>query len=178
MHKLAQRSSAARPHGNCSYAQIRGLSSAVTSARAPYVDEHSSVSIYAGEAIELSLDRNDVTRPKFLRTIEHVDTQGLKGYQKNAPPVDPSAPALLSLEFRQSADKPSMSLVLRNETGVPLKYDVTMFVPTPDGMKSAHTSTCPILPGSMGDESWPHPIAMLLLTNFRRADMDGAFTCE
>ena len=143
----------------------------------PYVDEEGVVALYAGEAIEISFDRNALTHPKFVRTIDRVDLEGLKGYQADAPPPDPATPAILSLELRQTEGKPDMTLVLRNETGVPLKYDLTMFVPTAEGIKSAHTSACPVLPGMMGDEFWPHPVVMLLMSNFRKADT-GQFNCD
>ena len=149
----------------------------VSTTMSPFVDENGVVSIYAGEALEISFDRSDLTHPKFVRGLEHVDLQGLKGYQPDAPPPDPSMPALLSLELRQEDGKPNMTLVLRNETGVPLKFDVTMVVPTPDGMKEAHTSTCPLFPGMMGDEAWPHPVVLLLISNFRKAE-SGQFTCD
>ena len=155
-----------------------GAIAKVRTTKAPYVDENGNVSLYAGEAIEISFaDRSDLSHPTFVRTLDKVELQGLKGYHPDAPPPDRSTPAILSLELRQEEGKPNMSLVLRNETGVALKYDVTMFVPTPQGMKSAHTSTCPLLPGIMGDESWPHPIAMIILSNFRKTE-PGQMICD
>ena len=149
----------------------------VTAAASPYVNEDGVLSIYAGEAIEISFDRSDLGHPKFVRALAHVDSEGVKGYQPNAAPPDPSTPATLSLELRQEEGKAGMTLLLRNDTGVPLKYEVTMVVPTPEGMKKAHTSTCPLFPGMMGDESWPHPVALLLISNFHTVET-GQFTCE
>jgi hypothetical protein len=150
----------------------------VKTAKAPYVDENGNVSLYAGETIEISFpDRNDLSHPTFVRTLDKIDLEGIKGYHLDAPPSDPAMPAILSLQLHQEESKPSMALVLRNETGIALKYDVTMFVPTPQGMRATHTSTCPLLPGIMGDESWPHPIAMIMLSNFRKTD-PGQMVCD
>jgi len=107
---------------------------------------------------------------KHARVLDHVNFEGLKGYHPDAPPPDPSTPAIVSFEFQPSGDGNGMKLMLRNDAGIALKYDATMFVPARDGVESAHTSMCPILPGMMGDENWPHPVVMLLLSNFRKAD--------
>lgn len=155
-----------------------GAIAKVMTAKAPYVDEKGNVSLYADEAIEISFaDRNDLAHPLFVRVLDKIDLQGLKGYQPDSPPPDPATDAILSLELRQEVAKPNMALTLRNETGVAIKYDVTMYVPTPQGMKPAHTSTCPLLPGTVGDESWPHPIALIVLSNFRRAN-SGQMVCD
>ena len=159
--------------------QLRGKDGAaihVSSQTVPYVDDDGRVALYAGEAIEISFaDRNDLRHPKFVRVIDRVDLAGLTGYHAGAPP--PAGQAKLSLELRQTPGKADMMLVLRNDTGVAVKYDATMFVPTDHDMGSARTSTCAILPGTMGNEMWPHPVAMLLLSGFHKVDNDN-ISCE
>lgn len=156
-----------------------GGSIAIPMAAAPYVDDRGAISIYAGEALEFSFpDRNDTGHPIFSRVLDHLNLEGLRGDRPSKPgEPEPSGPATLSLEFKQHDGDAGMTLTLRNDTGVPLKFDATMFVPTSQGIESAHTSICTLQPGMMGTELWPHPIAMLLLANIQRAEA-GQFSCE
>lgn len=141
------------------------------------VDADGVVTIRPGEALEIVFpDRGDLSHPKFSRALDHIDLGGLKGYSKpdpNAPP--PTGPALMSFELKKSGGM--MMLYLRNDTGVPIKYDATMVVETSGGERSAHTSICPIFPDMMGTESWMDKIVMLKLSGFRKAQ-DGSFVCD
>jgi len=144
----------------------------------PYADGDGAVIIYVGEAFEVSLDRADVSKPQFVRLVPHVNREGLTGYHApgpNEPP--PTGPAILSLELRQTEGKADMMLMVRNDTGVPLKFDALMAVPSREGVRHAHTSICAVMPGMMAFESWPHPVMMLVLTNFHRVE-PGTMTCD
>lgn len=148
-------------------------------AATPYINDHGAISIYAGEALEVSFpDRKDPGHPVFSRVLDRINLDGLRGYSPPKPgDPEPSGPALLSLELKQNESDAGMTLTLRNDAGVPLKFDATMFVPTSRGIESAHTSICTLQPGMMGTESWPHPVVMLLLANIQRAEV-GQFSCE
>jgi hypothetical protein len=141
----------------------------LNTATVPYVDDDGRVALYAGETVEISFpDRADLSHPKFVRVLDKIDETGVSGYRKDA--AAPTGPATLMLQLKQDDGKPDMMLLLRNDTGVPLKYDAEMFVPTAQGVDRAHTSTCMLLPGTMGFESWPHPVAMLLLSGFHKVE--------
>ena len=60
-----------------------------------------------------------------------------------------------------------MMLQLRNDLGYHVKYDATMLAPDKDGLQEVDTSSCPVIPHGAGTESWPHPIAMIVLSGFR-----------
>ncbi|HWA88390.1 MAG TPA: hypothetical protein VG889_00030 [Rhizomicrobium sp.] len=134
------------------------------------------VSIRPGEAFEIVFpDRNDLSHPQFSRVIDHVD-DNVKGFRE--PPADappPTGPALMSFEFKKDGDM--LVLLIRNDTGVKIKYSATMTVSTSRGDRSAHTSICPSFPGMMGSERWMDPIATLELSDFRPAD-PNSFTCD
>jgi hypothetical protein len=146
----------------------------------PYVDDTGGVVIYAGEAFEVSLDRADPSKLAFGRLVPRVSADGLSGYRAPRPgDAPPTGPALLSFQLTQESGKPNMMLAVRNDTGVPLKFDATMYVPTREGLRTHKTSTCAIMPGTMGYEMWPHPVIMLVLSNFRRVKGGGAtISCE
>jgi hypothetical protein len=54
---------------------------------------------------------------KHARVLDHVNFEGLKGYHPDAPPPDPSTPAIVSFEFQPSGDGNGMKLMLRNDAG-------------------------------------------------------------
>jgi hypothetical protein len=141
------------------------------------VDADGVVTLHVGDALEIAFpDRGDLGHPRFSRVLDHIDESGIKGYGKpdpNAPP--PTGPALMSFEFKKSGGM--LMLFIRNDAGVPIKYDATMVVQTPSGERSAHTSICPVFPNMMGTEQWMDPIVMLKLSGFRKAQ-DGSFTCD
>jgi hypothetical protein len=138
----------------------------------PYVDTEGSIVIYAGEAFSVSFpDPNDPSKPRFLHTIADID---------NAPLPAANEPRILMLQFGQIEGDTGMMLTMRNATGVALKFDAIMYVPTRNGMGSASTSICALLPGMFNTESWPHPVAMLVLNHIRKVDVtpnaDGVVT--
>ncbi|MBV8978044.1 MAG: hypothetical protein JO261_10285 [Alphaproteobacteria bacterium] len=136
-----------------------------------------TVTIRPGEAFEIAFaDGDDLSHPKFSRVLDHLD-QNVVGWHKpdpNAP--SPSGPRLMSFEFQNEGA--SLKLLVRNDTGVAIKYDATMVAQMPDGkLVSSHTSVCPSFPGMLGNELWAQPIVMLKLSKFQRATEDS-FVCE
>jgi hypothetical protein len=71
-----------------------------------------------------------------------------------------------------------MSLQVANELPVTIKYDALMFVATPEGPRPARTSSCPVLSGTTGFETWPQPLTMLLLSNFRIINPENGLICQ
>lgn len=153
------------------------LSSAARAVDASSIDADGVVTIRPGEAFEIVFaDRSDLTHPKFSRVLDHVDGN-VKGYHKpdpNDPP--PTGPALMSFEFKDAGGM--LMLYVRDDTGLPIKYDATMVVKTPSGERSAHTSICPVFPNMLGTEQWMDKIVMLKLSGFRKLDDTGNMVCD
>jgi hypothetical protein len=156
---------------------ILGVMAGLASGSAHAVDASAvaadgTVTIRPGEAFEIVFpSRDDLTHPQFSRVLDHIDGN-VPGYHRpdpNDPP--PTGPALMSFEFKQQGRM--LVLEVRNDTGLSIKYDATMVVRD----QSAHTSICPIFPGTMGLEQWMDPIAMLKLSGFRKAD-PSHWTCD
>ena len=124
-----------------------------------------TVTIRPGEASEIVFpSRDDLTHPQLSRVLDHIDSK-VPGYHRpdpNTPP--PTGPALMSFELKQQGRM--LVLEVRNDTGLSIKYDATMIVRG----QSAHTSICPIFPGTIGLEQWGDPIEILKLSGFRTAD--------
>lgn len=135
----------------------------------PYVDGEGSIVIYAGEAIAVSFpDPNDFSKVQFLRTMQNMDEAG----------AAPGA-AVLTVELKQRDGQAGMMMKLRNATGVALKFEATMYVPARDGLHSAPTSMCTLLPGMFNTEGWPHPVAMIVLSHVRKVDVaSGGISCS
>jgi len=70
-----------------------------------------------------------------------------------------------------------MMLILKSGLGFAVTYDAYMYVPTPNGVESGYTSSCPVGAGLCGYETWPHAIVMIVLTNFRVAPA-GESICQ
>ena len=127
----------------------------------PYADPGGNVMIYPGEALEIEFDQNDIAHPKFVAVVPNASASG---------------PGTLTLEFAQTAGQPYMTLMLNNATGVALRYDATIYVPARDGMQIVRSSSCPVLNGMTNTESWPHPVVMLELSNFRIEPVGSSVT--
>lgn len=141
----------------------------VPAKRAPYVTADGAIVIFSGEAFEVTYaDRNDLAHPKFSKVIEHVSSEGVTGYKPGAPP--PTGPAILQLELKQNDDG-STWLIMRNDTGVGIKFAAREFVPVGNEVRNRRTSICPTLPGMMGTESWQEPVAMIVLDDAHPADL-------
>ncbi|HVZ27406.1 MAG TPA: hypothetical protein VG798_02015 [Rhizomicrobium sp.] len=141
----------------------------------PYLDTRGEAIIFPGETITLALPKDGNGPPNLLKV---VDPDG---------PVDIGATSdsdsTLSFEFHQEEGKPDMLLTITSTVAAMLKYDATMLVVTPGGVRRAHTSTCPILAAretaktTFGTESWPQPIPMLVISGIHAIPQGGPMNC-
>jgi hypothetical protein len=113
----------------------------------PYVKD-GSVYIFSGEAFGIA-----------------VKTDGDKitdvSYEKDATKDD----ILLKFEQMSTGKTTMMMLTIQNKLKQDVQLDASMRLPKRDG--AYKTSILPVLAGKSGFESWPHPIAVLELRNFR-----------
>jgi len=133
----------------------------------PYLDDHGTVILFAGETITIG----------FNKTADGLGAPVLLKVSDPDGPVDigaaGTAAASLSFTLKQDDGKPSMMLTAANGVPTTLKYSLQMFVPTADGVRSGHSSTCPLMapPAGVasfgGFESWPHPILMVAVSDIR-----------
>jgi hypothetical protein len=144
----------------------------------PYLDDHGTVILYAGETITIGFNKNGdgLGAPVLLKVSDPdgaVDI-GAAG----------TAAASLSFTLKQDEGKPGMMLTAANGVPATLKYSLQMFVPTADGVRSGHSSTCPLMapPGGVasfgGFESWPHPILMVAIADIRMLPAGAPSTCN
>jgi hypothetical protein len=140
----------------------------------PYADA-GAVVLYPGEAIEVDFasDGKTLGEPHFGRTVDRVDEpkEGPDGK------LIPSAPRSDSrsnfwLEFRDNGT--GMLLKLKSDIAVRVKYHAVMLVPEKDGLRPLDTSSCPVIPYGSAYESWPHAIAMIVLTDFHLVTDDNS----
>jgi hypothetical protein len=65
-----------------------------------------------------------------------------------------------------------------------IKYDAFMYVPATGTVSGNGTSSCPVMPalspaqGFSTFESWPHPIALLLIGRIRVLTPDATMICN
>jgi hypothetical protein len=64
-------------------------------------------------------------------------------------------------------------LNVRNESDAMIKYAAYMQFMRGEQLEFAPTSSCPIWPRIFGIESWPDPIVMLVLSDFRILTTDS-----
>jgi hypothetical protein len=144
----------------------------------PFLDDHGTVILYPGETITIGFNKNgdSLGAPMLLKATDPdgaVDI-GAAG----------TAAASLSFTLKQDDGKPSMMLTAANGVAATLKYNLQMFVPTADGVRSGHSSTCPLMApqGSVasfgGFESWPHPILMLAISDIRMLPAGSGMVCN
>ena len=129
-----------------------GLVGQAWAAGGPSVDANGVVTIHPGEKVAIKFaSESDISHPVLVS--------------------DASGPSTMSFKLEQ-LDGAGLMLMIENHLGITVKYDATIVVNTPDGERSAHTSSCPVLAGLMGTESWMDPIVELKLSGFRKADPD------
>jgi len=144
----------------------------------PFLDDHGTVILYPGETVTIGFNKSGdgLGAPVLLKVTDPdgaVDI-GAAG----------TAAASLSFTLKQDDGKPSMMLTAANGVPATLKYNLQMFVPTPDGVRSGHSSTCPLMApqGSVasfgGFESWPHPILMLAISDIRMLPGGSPMVCN
>ena len=135
--------------------------------RSPYADG-GRVSIFPGEAFSVEFaDMRSVNQPRFGKLLDRLDET--RGVTFAKPGENPA----LSFQLRQDSDGPSMILTTKSTLDAMVKYDATMYVPSANGMREEHTSTCPVIAGGSALEMWPFPIRMVVLSNFRVIPKDA-----
>jgi hypothetical protein len=138
----------------------------------PYAD-NGTVSIFPGEAIVVEFaDNRSLNNPRFLRVVDQIDIAGTPDRMTGA-----GDRPTMSFEFKQDPGKPKMTLQIKSTLDVFVKFDAFMWLPTPDGIRIGPTSSCPVIANGGNFETWPHPIAMLVLSNFRVQPLNS-FACR
>ena len=145
---------------------------------APYFSG-SVLSLIPGETVVLGFSRTaegGLSAPVLLQVSDAagvVDTG-----------LGPDADMTLSFSFRQQDGKPDMMLTVVNKTHMMIKYDAFMYVPGTGTVSGNGTSSCPVMPalspaqGFSTFESWPHPIALLLIGRIRILTPDATMICN
>jgi len=85
----------------------------------------------------------------------------------------------LILSYYQVAGKPDMILRIEHNFPKPLRFDTAIDRLTPNGGTGLRsTSTCPAQPNLADMETWPYPIGMIAIKNFRFVDTSAGFSCN
>jgi hypothetical protein len=87
--------------------------------------------------------------------------------------VDPAK--TLVVEFLQREKQVDMILQIRNPFDFPIKYHADM-----GNFQGGFTRTnsCPVMPGKIAIEHWPHAITQLILSGLHRSQDPGNIACE
>src|SRR5258706_11652601 len=142
----------------------------------PYADE-GNIFLYPGDTIEFDFAAvgKSMDAPHFSRLVDRLEDPKLgNGALVSA---NPRADSRANFSFQFAQDGTGVTLKVKSDIGYHVKYDVIMFVPEKDGLKQSYTSSCPVIPYGSAYETWPHPIAMIVLTGFRVVP-DGDYTCK
>lgn len=83
----------------------------------------------------------------------------------------------LIVSFYQIEGRADMALRVEHNLPKPLKFDTQMLRAVPNASGMDKTSTCPVRPILADMETWPYPIAIIQMTNFRYADMSAGTSC-
>ncbi len=168
--------------------------------RSPYVPDATSVLIFPGEtiAVQFTPEGDKLTNPKFIgRYAPAMAAAVASGGEVSANPADAKWPKLKGeLAREQMADLPPNTLVIsygqldprsggmmlktEHNFARPLKFTAVLAVIGQGKYVQHATSTCAVLPGMFGMESWADLLGPLVLTDFRFLDLpkaaNGAFT--
>ena len=140
----------------------------------PYADED-AVILYPGETIEVDFSVDGkVLEPHFGRTVDHVDGPKVVGGKRV--PSAPRSDSRANFWFDFQQTDTGMLLQLKSDIGYDVRYHAAMLVPEKDGLKPVETSSCPVISYGANTESWPHQIAMLVLSDFHRVT-DNDLSC-
>jgi hypothetical protein len=96
----------------------------------------------------------------------------------------PAAEMTVSFSLKQEAGMPGMMLTVVNRTDLMIKFDAHMYVPAGGKVAGSDTSSCPVMPvrasgeGFTTFESWPHPIALLMIGRIRTLRPDATMICS
>lgn len=144
---------------------------------APYFSG-SVLSLIPGETVVLGFKREGqgLSAPVLLQVSE----------AGAAVDIGPQTGADLTVSFslQQQEGKPDMLLTVVNRTHMMIKYDAFMYVPSAGNVSGAGTTSCPVMPalsaaqGFSTFESWPHPIALLLIGRVRVLTPDATAICN
>jgi hypothetical protein len=116
----------------------------------PYVDE-GRVNLFAGETLALGFDG---TTPRYRSATGRFER---------------GAPGGIALHLEQQG-RPDMVLSIESARDMALAFDATLFIPTPNGMAQRRLTNCVAAANSLTRETWPYPVAMVVLSNFRDAN--------
>ena len=125
----------------------------------PPVQNRTLVTVFVGETLRLKATVSD---DRISELALAADTD--------------SASSVIEISLKQMPDKPDMMLVIRNPFDRLLKYKAAMQVPPANDPMA--TSTCPVLPGKLGIETWPHPVFQVLLSDFHFLPSLESTTCD
>jgi hypothetical protein len=140
------------------------------------VNDKGTIFVYPGETVGVSVVRNgdQLALPVFVAAADPDGTTASKQ----------AVPANLSFTLRQLDGRSDIFLEIANRIDVPVKLDLTMYVPIAGGMRAVRTSSCPLLPpqGGLpaftGIESWPHPVMMIAVSGIHVLPPGAARVCE
>jgi len=82
----------------------------------------------------------------------------------------------LVIRFWQEPEAGDTYLAVYNPLDGLLQYQAAMRLP--DSLLPKHTSTCPVLSRRRGIERWPHPVATLVLSDFKLLADSASMTCQ
>jgi hypothetical protein len=158
--------------------------------RSPYViPEDHSILLFPGETLvfQFPVENGKIGQPVFVKALApefpaQVDSEGKlvpNPSDANLPPIpqkggsaDASAlpPNSLLLSYGE-AERGQTGMMLHIVSSLPqdVKFEDTMLLlqPGKPGYKNAHTSTCPVVAGLAGFETWSDPIGPMILSDFR-----------
>jgi hypothetical protein len=151
---------------------------------APYFSG-SVLSLIPGETIVLGFTRTSeggLSAPMLLQVTDASGAVDIGPDLFNQAAA--AAETTLSFSLAQQDGKPDMMLTVVNKTHMMIKYDAFMYVPSTANVSGAGTSSCPLMPalssgqGFVNFESWPHPIALLLIGRIRALTPDATAVCN
>ncbi len=125
----------------------------------PPVQNRTLVTVFVGETLRL---KATVSADRISELAPAADTD--------------DASSVIEISLKQMPDKPDMMLVIRNPFDRLLKYKAAMQVPPKNDPIA--TSTCPVLAGKLGIETWPHPVFQVLLSDFHFLPSLESTTCD
>jgi hypothetical protein len=125
----------------------------------PPVQNKTSVTIFPGETLHLAATV-DGDRISELVPVSVVD----------------DASRTIELTLGQMPDKPDMMLTVTNPFNRLLKYRAAIQVPPQSDL--IKTSTCTVLAGKQGIETWPYPVFQVLLSEFQFLPATDQMVCE
>ncbi len=125
----------------------------LNTALVPYADE-GRVNLFAGEIIGIAFPASGVNEPRFVRTAESLEA---------------GPPRSLTLRLAQSAGRADMGLDIQSTLDMPVMFDAVLYIPTPRSMGERRIYACLVAANGLTRQTWPYPVATMVLSNFRAA---------